>query len=753
MKKNFKIFSIQAPNRVYILTLISFGFLINFPIWLLGKTYYLRDFWTNYYPSKMLLREHFLEGKLLLWNPWIGGGLPTIPDPNYGIFYFIYWPFLLFKNQAWALSLAIDFHLIIAALGTYYLGIIFLSRPASFIVSLSFAFSGLFLSNRINVQYAFAYAWIPFWYWALVNLFKKYSDKKQILKYLAYVGFFWTLQLLASDPQIVYLEGVSIPFLYWCFNSRYHWNTKQNLQFIFLFLFCAILVFLSALPQVWAYFEALSQTTRLEMNAEDTMWWSTHPLRFWELVFPMPWGDLIPKSTFWGKSLISGPKNNFYFYSIYMGALTLPLIILSFKETKKYISLWILGLIFLLISFGSLTPLYKLFYNYFPLWNIFRYPERILTLPLFGLCLLIGKGFDQCLLIKDRRVFLFAIPLIFLFLAVVFTNLLGHGGASHQKEIIKGIIHPTIIILIAFIILWRIPYNKRAFFLSFLFCMDLYFFSFKLQAVWDPPQNVKSPYSTDGRVLMPMDEILFGFSSFPNSPKKYREIENQLGRPNLNILEKQKFTNGISSLELKRLINLKNNLGWEEMAYLLNTKILIARKDLKLKQFKPKKVLINKLMVYENKSLPNAILCTNKWKSVHGLNESVREIQKGILTIETLDKNHSFSSLENNILCTLSVPSSNQRMVNFPPQLQGIAVQLSENYYPGWKFRVVENQKVGKWQEVLPANYSFIGALVPPGKTGVEFKYFPSWLFPCLFIAGLGIGIMVLIGIFSTKKL
>ncbi|MFN0061268.1 MAG: hypothetical protein ACKVPX_01945, partial [Myxococcaceae bacterium] len=364
---------------------------------LAGETYFLRDFWTNYVPTRHILRDAFSRFTLPLWNPWIAGGTPVIPDPNHGVFYLPAWPFLLFKDQAWALSVATDVHTLLAAAGTYFLARRWASRTGATVAAAAFGFGGLMLTNVINAHWHFGWSWAPLWFWAVARLLDAPSARRASV-----VGGIWALQLLSAEPQVAYLEGLALPLLWmgrlWETPAAERRERLWGLAWLAGALGIAVLI---AAPQLVGLFEALGQSDRPNLTLKDSSVWSYHAGRLWELVLPQPWGVHTPVTTFWGGHLVTGPWYGFYFASLYTGALAVPLACVGVRHLGKRHVVLAAGVFLLwLSSMGEDTPVFGVLRSVVPLWRTFRYPERFVLLPMLTLALLMARGVDAALTLK-----------------------------------------------------------------------------------------------------------------------------------------------------------------------------------------------------------------------------------------------------------------------------------------------------------------------------------------------------------------
>jgi len=719
---------------------------ITYRVWLLGETFYLRDFWVNCVPARWLLRESLARGELFLWNPWIGGGLPALPDANNGVLYLPGWPFLVFKNQAWAQSLSVDVHLLVAAAGTYLVARRSASAWGALAAAVSFAFGGLMMSNRVNLQFHLAYCCAPFWFYFCLRLLDRISTRDSVLASASALAGVWALQLVASDPQLVYLEGLAFIGLLCArqIDGKLSWPVlARGLGVIGLVGILAIAI---GSPVFWAMLEALGQSARANLSDADSEVWSFHPRRFWEQVVPLPWGDLAPLTTFWGGSLVRGPWKNFYFASTYCTALALPLSLFGVsKLRRKAIIPAILIALLLVASLGMATPVHRLLRAVFPLWHLFRYPERSLFLPTFGLAVLIGCGIDRIAGLSRRWSALLGLPCLVAVLIWWVPELLGQipDHPSARLSIERACLHAASIGALATLVALRGGVEWRQIGLALVVCLDLVLISPRLGATWTPPSQDKQVLPENGRVLFLIQDITGALSSLPPEPAVRRAFEDSLNRPNLNAMRGVRATNGVSSLDLTRTRMLIEALGVEQGALKLTTQRIVGAADLKLKLFEEVSSIGHGVSLYRFPGALPEVSCLTDWKTAIDSRASVRLVRSGDAVVEGSAPPHSDGAdasgrEEGNVPCVLQRVSPTQLNVDLEQHSIPVLIQISESYYPGWKMHFRGNRVAA-----MPVDLALLGGVIPPGVTHVEFHYRPGWLTPLLGLSALSVLILL----------
>lgn len=723
-------------NAVGLLGLV--WLLVSVRIWALGETFFLRDFWTNYLPARVLVRDAFAEGRWPLWNPWIGGGLPASPDPASSLFYFPAYPFLLISNQGWSLSVLVSLHLLVAAVGTWVLLRQRLAAEGAFIAAAVFAFGGLLISNQINAQFHYAYCLVPWWWWAFLSALEA-RDAAARLRFGLALAAVWALQLLAPDPQLAYVEGLSGLVAVLGFGPG---RVRGVLGVAVVGLAAVVL----SAPQVAAFAEALGQTSRTGFTDGEASTWSLPPQRLWELMLPLPFGATSPVTTFWAKAIVGKTWSNFYFASLYTGALAVPLSVLGLRGLDRRGRVMVGGAALLVaMAMGATLPFYHFARAVIPLWGAFRYPERLVVLPCLGLAFLIGRGVERLARPEASRGerALVGVPAVMGLLTWAWPRLLAAGEvpeASVSQVLGPAVVHTAGVALVAALVVFSraLPRGPA---LAALITLDLLLVASRTQETWTPPTSPPPPLSTSARLLFPLSDLSDALTTLPAEPALRRAFEDALARPNLNALRNVRTTNGVTSLELLRAGAVREVVGPERAALLYETEFLIGRPGLQLTSFAPAGSLAKGLDLYRARERPASVVCSGRWEPVASLQEARGVLASGGLSAESPARPDD--SAATTVACALLRPQPGRLQVDLQPSSAPVLVSPSESWYPGWQVRFDE----GPWEPAFPAQLAFVGAIAPPSTSKVEFSFTPRWFWPALIVAGLGWGALSLVAL------
>lgn len=365
----------------------------------LGEVFYFRDTFKFFYPLKKYLVTTLSQGRLPLWNPYMYNGVPFLADNTTAVFY----PFHILY-----LFLPFDMAFQYFILLHYFLGGVFvyllmrgwkLSRYASTFAALAFMFNTYLVQMSGNLIYL-AIIWTPLFFWALHRALVAKKLRAGILP-----GIILSIQFLAGEPQSVYWNLI-LGFVY-LLSQEPWWQKKPlpALRYTWLFPFRLFLIIsltalgLSMIQLLPSLEMAMLSDRQGGLPYEIAILWSYHPLRLLEFFIPFFFGDPTSPEQYWGfflQNYIDGGSS--WTVAVYSGFLPLLFALVALcNGTQRKLILFIsaLGGTALLLAFGLYTPLYHLFYEYLPLFDLFRYPEKYMSLVTLSIPLLAGFGMDR----------------------------------------------------------------------------------------------------------------------------------------------------------------------------------------------------------------------------------------------------------------------------------------------------------------------------------------------------------------------
>jgi len=337
-----------------------------------GKVPFFRDLGPYFYPMRFSLANSFQSGELPLWDRHVGMGSPLLANFQSGTFYppHLIFFFLPFFGAIGALYV---FHYLVAATGAYCLCRRWSYSPSLAIIgAVLFTFGGYTVSLTNLLNHFQTAVWLP---WVLLlgeRSLRSKSWRDPLLFTLVLL-----VQFLAGSPE-VYVLSLGLFLLDGWRVKRTEGNITY-LKLLALFLTTNSLVLGLAMVQILPTLELLLQSLRFEALPYAVVTsWSFHPLGLINLFFLDKAVDL---SLLTGLRLFFNPKIP-WTISTYIGAIALPGILFWLFNSSMRERVIILGLIVstIILAMGRYTPVFPLLYEYLPLINLFRFPEKFLFL-------------------------------------------------------------------------------------------------------------------------------------------------------------------------------------------------------------------------------------------------------------------------------------------------------------------------------------------------------------------------------------
>ena len=736
------------PKKIFpCVFLLSIFTLYFFPILFEEKTFFLRDIQSFAYPMKWYLARIWALGEWPFWYPNLLQGVPLLPLMHPGIFYppsvlFLLKDFIFAFNAYFLLP-----HLIL--MGSVYALCRYWQKsiPASLCAAVTSLLGGYFLALA-SVYYHFQSAvWFPL----ILLMWQRYLAKGSLKNFCGAVVFL-AFQVLGGSPESAIF---SVLLIY--AHSLYLYKECDKIHGFFrislaIFALVLIALALSALQWIPTYYFLQEIARGSGLDYATSTHWSLNPGSLLDLFLPENLMRFL-ENDIGGKS--------YFIHSFYMGIVPLFVIcgcLLVAREHKK-IRFWLAvfgtGLFFAL---GKFNPLYVLFHDWVPIFNMFRYPQKFFFLCAFALVFLVGLSLDRFVkgLSNDKsemKKLLLALFITAMGVAVMF--------GIHPNR--SGLETLMILLLLAFSIFAlhfkMINPTRFFYFLLLLMVMDLMGKNSMTVPMIDknfytnPPALAKRLGGTadSSRIY---NGMLLDRSSKTSTPtrsesrkiftpsKKLSILAIQLASrdqvyPNLGAIHDLAYVDGAATMKLK------SSYRWYK-SFIFSTisekKIILERSNVKYwvtedydqmpSNLNPSG--IKKVNVLEN-ALPRAFL----------VGDSIRVPEEQLLD---LYYNSKFDPRKQ-VLLTEPVPvkktenfSGQVEELSYPPNGVNIKTNqngegflvLLDNWFPGWHVTVD-----GMPQPIYRANSFYRAVKLGPGKHNIEFSYVPVGLIMGVYISSI----------------
>lgn len=365
------------------LVLLFFG-----DILLRQQVLFAGDIMNVYSPWQFYNQQAISAGRLPLWSDDLFSGFPLFAESQGALFYPPTRLIYAFAAPLDAFTWDVLLHFILAAWFQYFFARSLNLGPApSFLASVVFAFSGMFMSLPVNFTIFRSIVWIP-----LIFTFLTLGSRRHSLFYPLMTALCLVMQMMGGSLQVTAITGLAmVPYTFFLMVSPGS-NRKGSavipiLQFILSVILAAGLYAFQLTPTL----ELLKYAWRAAMGGYDVaVEFSFHPSHFIEVLLPTFYGSYADRSYL----PVLPVTANFF---PYIGVVPILLILGSaWMSTKRgvFIMYFLLALA-LVLALGKYGPLYKTLYDYVPYFDIFRAPDRFWIIAVVAGSMLAGFGLDR----------------------------------------------------------------------------------------------------------------------------------------------------------------------------------------------------------------------------------------------------------------------------------------------------------------------------------------------------------------------
>jgi len=372
-------------------------------------------------------------GQYPQWQPWVFSGMPTAEAFSY--LSKLYFPEYIFRLFSFSGAIIQLLHLVFAGLGCMFLLKQFrCSSVASFMGSVAFMITPYMITMIVygHGSQLMTAAYIPWAVWLSVRLWVSPS-----LINSGFLALVLGFQLQRAHAQVAYYTWLLIGFYFLIMLIDQMKKEKDSKLIIrklsFILLACllgigiASLIYLPAIE--YAPFSVRGGSSTGGSDYNYATGWSFHPVEMLTFLIPSAFG--FGGQVYWGYMPFTDYPN-------YMGVIIFSLALIGIVYKKGVVKWYLLSatLIALLISFGRhFSPIYDLFFNFFPYFNKFRVPHMILILVQFNIAILAAFGLDKIIELKKGSMPKWFYPSIapfgLIFLIMIFAS-------SSLEGLVKG---------------------------------------------------------------------------------------------------------------------------------------------------------------------------------------------------------------------------------------------------------------------------------------------------------------------------
>lgn len=354
-------------------------------------------------------------GHIPQWNPFIFGGMPLWAVPgHFDVFYPTAWLRWILSADV-ALTLSFFLHYIVAGIAMYsLLRTLGGSWTASVVSGLAYELSGI-LASQVSPGHdgkLYAAALAPFAFVALLRAIRHGNR--------GYFGWFAiVIGLVMLTPHYLaayYLLVASALFTLWLVFLDPERDRAQSPWIPLALAVLAVIVGLSiAMIELLPVQHMVAFTARAA-GGESTGYayassWGMAPQELMTSILPQFNGML---DHYWG-------PNHFKDHTEYLGGFVVALALIGIPAARRrrlLLPLGVIGVLFLLVSFGGYTSFYHLWYM-MPRMGQFRAPGLAFYVVALVVCVLAGLGIDDVIAGLTRRAVMYAVFGVLAFIAIL----------------------------------------------------------------------------------------------------------------------------------------------------------------------------------------------------------------------------------------------------------------------------------------------------------------------------------------------
>ena len=356
----------------------------------LDETFAVRDHLTHTLPSRSYLAEQLGRGHFPEWWDGLRLGERFAADPNNGVTYPLAWLVALL-GPLWGADFILILHVWLAGVGTLLLARrLGASALGGLLAGCALMLSGYMTSMVVSGSILMPLGWMPLLAWASLGLAQTEGRQATLRRGLIF-ALILSGSVAAGNPAG--FNSVVLAVALVALTARRRWTSLLVLGAA-----GALGVLMGATSLIVAAVSLGDNSRGAGFSLADAGAWSLHPLRLLELVWPNVLGQgFRPErclASLWASG--GGALEATWSASLFMGAPVLLCAALAVWRGERLARrLAVLSLVFVVLAFGTFTPVYGLYRSLVWPERLLRYPEKHIAGALILWAALAGVGFDR----------------------------------------------------------------------------------------------------------------------------------------------------------------------------------------------------------------------------------------------------------------------------------------------------------------------------------------------------------------------
>jgi hypothetical protein len=656
------------------------------------------------------IHDQMSKGELPFWNPYYYCGQPFLANPVIALFYpstilFLILPF------PWAFNMDILCHLFIAATGAYLLVYNLTGLKRAGIASATlYCLNGYFLirifTGHLNLYHAAAL--IP---WIFLYTEKYIQTDRKV--FIISAGFLVGLQILSGDAQTCYYTGLALAVYYFfrnihqdCFQSlKKLW--KPGLFFAFIPLTAIGIGSIQMIPSM----EFISNCQRADNSYEFSTYQSFPPENFFTFLVPHPKDSILT---------IDGE------FTGYTGILSIFMALIGafFSKHREYkICFGIVLMISITIVLGKYTPIYKIFYNFAPLFSSFRIPSRCLVMVVLCITVFAGLGVQHIIessLTKNQNNICIAVGCFLLMLIFA-------GSKEFQIKLLSFEIITALLLTVCSIgILFWLRKSKRLNLISIAILILLFADLYVIYAQQIPTleQNdllEEQPYEKKIKTDPGYHRVMMPLSWYNLSRSNYFHLFQANGNASVVIGDFYRFMHEMADVPILKLKPHTLNPDIFHQDRIFSSKVMGIKYGIQMDETNEGTLLLSSSVMPRAVLVKRALIIPDLEDQIAFMKKSVFNPLKIVLLQESIDGFEddltSVKNSEEGDKAIITRYEPNRIMIETFSGNDTYLV-LSELFYPGWHAYVD-----GKETPILRADFLLRAIPLKGGKHQIVFRF------------------------------
>jgi hypothetical protein len=322
------------------------------------------------------------KGNMPLWNPHVFSGTPFVGTFQSGMFYPLNLIYMVLP-LANAMNVDTAIHVFLMSVFMYLWtrkqGV---SPGASFVAAIILAYGGASFIRVMagHITMLQAWTWAPLIFLSIDHVIEKRSNGWMLIGIGA-----TTMQMLAGYPPSVFMTALAAVF--YCGTKLF--RAKRRAGIITRLIPFAVFPPLIACVQLWTGLDTATESMRAAgVDYDFATSFSFHPESLLTLLMPTLFGNVM-HVMYWGRWA-------FWDSTIFIGIGGLILVLTSVYYGPAAIRRYSLTLVilFVVLAFGSYTPIYKWLFEFVPGFDSFRSPAKFMFPASLFTAMLAGLGME-----------------------------------------------------------------------------------------------------------------------------------------------------------------------------------------------------------------------------------------------------------------------------------------------------------------------------------------------------------------------